>query len=73
MAQIEYLRSEVIHDFVKHMKLKLGADFFERLTRQYLDAGRYVDASVCIMKQRLFTQFDILELCVNLIDAEKVQ
>ena len=64
------IRSEVIHDFVKHMRLQVSPDFFQELTNQYLQAERYVDASVCIMKQRLFDQFDVLELCVKLVDTE---
>ena len=48
MDKLGSIRSEVIHDYVKHLKLQVSSDYFFDLTRQYLDASRYVDAATCI-------------------------
>ena len=73
MDKLGAIRSEVIHDYVKHLKLQVSSDYFLDLTRQYLDASRYVDAATCIMKFGFYDKFDILELCINLVDINKVQ
>ena len=33
MSKIERIRSEVIHDYVKHLKLEVSTEFFLDLTR----------------------------------------
>ena len=38
-----------------------------------MDASRYVDAATSIMKFGFYDKFDILELCINLVDINKVQ
>ena len=48
MDKLGSIRSEVIHDYVKHLKLQVSSEYFFDLTRQYLDASRYVDAATCI-------------------------
>lgn len=73
MDKLGAIRSEVIHDYVKHLKLQVSSDYFLDLTRQYMDASRYVDATTCIMKFGFYDKFDILELCINLVDINKVQ
>lgn len=73
MESIEKIRPEVIHDFIRHLKLQVSADFYLNLTRQYMESARYVDASVCIIKHRLYPHFDILELCLKLVELDKVQ
>ena len=66
------MRSELIHDYVKHLKLVVSSDYFENLTRKYLEASRYVDAATCIMRFSFYDKFDILDLCINLVDINKV-
>ena len=73
MDKLGSIRSEVIHDYVKHLKLQVSSDYFLNLTKQHLDAQRYVDAQTCIMKFGFYDKFDILELCINLVDINKVQ
>lgn len=73
MAKLQVIRSEVIHDYVKHLRLNVSSSFFLELTRQHLQLGRYVDAATCIMKFGFFDKFDILELCVSLVDLSKLQ
>ena len=72
MEKLGSIRSEVIHDYVKYLKLQVSSDYFLQLTNQYLEAGRYVDASTCIVKFGFFDKFDLLELCMNLVDLNKV-
>lgn len=72
MEKLGAIRSEVIHDYVKHLKLQVSSDYFLDLTRQYLEAGRYVDAATCIQKFGFYDKFDILELCIHLVDINKV-
>lgn len=62
----------MIHDYVKHLKLNVSSEYFLNLTRQYLESGRFVDAATCIVKFGFQDKFDILELCVNLVDINKV-
>jgi len=73
MDKLQSIRSEVIHDYVKHLKLQVSSEYFEGLTRQYLDNQRYVDAATCIMKFSFFDKFDILDLCICLVDINKIQ
>jgi len=73
MDKLGTIRSEVIHDYVKHLKLNVSSDYFFELTRQYLDSSRFVDAATCIQKFGFYDKFDILELCINLVDISKVQ
>ena len=72
MEKLGSIRSEVIHDYVKYLKLQVSSDYFLQLTNQYLEAGRFVDASTCIVKFGFFDKFDLLELCMNLVDINKV-
>jgi len=37
-----------------------------------METGRFVDASTCIVKFGFFDKFDLLELCLNLVDLNKV-
>lgn len=67
------IRSEIIHDFVKLLKLQVSSDFFLNLSKSYLENSRYADAAANIMKYKFYDQFDILELCINLVEINKVQ
>ena len=73
MDKLQSIRSDVIHDYVKHLKLNVSSEYFLNLTQQYLESGRYVDAATCIVKFGFQDKFNILELCVNLVDINKVQ
>ena len=72
MEKLGNIRSDVIHDYVKHLKLQVSSDYFLELTRLHLEASRYVDAATCIMKFGFYDKFDILDLCINLMDISKV-
>jgi len=73
LDKLSSIRPELIHDYVKHLKLQVSSDYFENLTKKYLEAQRYVDATVCIVRFSFYDKFDILELCINLVDINKVQ
>ena len=73
LDKLSSIRSELIHDYVKHLKLQVSSDYFENLTKKYLEAQRYVDAATCIVRFSFYDKFDILELCINLVDISKVQ
>lgn len=72
MDKLKNVRPEVIHDYVKAFKLTVNDKYFENLTKMYLEQGRYVDACTCIVKFNFFDQFDLLKLCVQLIEINKI-
>jgi len=73
LEKLSSIRSELIHDYVKHLKLQVSSDYFENLTQKFLDMQRYVDAANCIVRFSFYDKFNILDLCINLVDIQKVQ
>ena len=37
MEKLASVRSEVIHDYVKYLKLQVSSDYFLTLTQQYME------------------------------------
>lgn len=62
------------HEFVTMFGLEnsISNDYFFNLANAELAEARYAEAAICIVNSRLFDRFNCLELCVNLVDINRV-
>ena len=71
-AVLPNIRTEMAHEFVRVFKLTLPEDYFYELASQEMDSGRYAEAAVCIVNGDLFERFNCLDLCLNLVDVNRI-
>ena len=50
----------------------VSQDFFEKLIETHIENARLAEASTLIIKFSLFDKFDLMELIVGLVQANKV-
>lgn len=74
IEKLDKIRPDVVFEYVKLFQLKdlVGADYFEKLAQEHIDNGRYAEAAILIIKFRYFDKFDLQELVINLVDANRV-
>jgi len=66
------MRTEIVHEFVKTFQLEVPHDYFFELAEAELGSGRYPEAAICIVNSGLVSRFDCRDLCLNLVDVNRV-
>lgn len=71
LDNLEFLRAEIVFDFVKNLDLSSIVDegYLCKLAQNQLKKGSVSEAANLIIKFNLHKQFDIKELIINLLDA----
>ena len=64
----------MVHEFVRAFGLSsvVSDDYFADIAQRELEVGRFAEAAICIANSKLFSRFDCLELCVDLVDIGRV-
>jgi len=72
--KIQNIRSEVVFDYVKNLQLQkiVNPDYLSELAKVHMDAGRFSEAANIIIKFKFFDKFDIMELIMQLVEANRV-
>jgi hypothetical protein len=62
-----------VHEFYKHLHLHnyVSPEYFEKLIEVHIQNARYAEASNLIIKFGLSEKFDLIELMVGLVNANK--
>lgn len=72
MQVLPTIRTELVHEFVNTFKITVPDAFFFDLATQEITSGRFVEAAICISNSKMFDRFNCHELCLNLVDVNKV-
>lgn len=73
IERLDKIRTEIVHEFYKHLQLQnhVSTDYFEELVRVHIENTRFAEASNLIIRFNLFEKFDLIELMVGLVEANK--
>jgi hypothetical protein len=71
LENLEYLRADIVFDFVKNLELIniVNTDYLVTLAQKQLDSKKVTEAANLIIKFNLYKNFNIKELIVGLLDA----
>jgi len=74
IEKLDKMRPDVVFEYVRHLQLSqlTAPDYFEKLAQDHIDHARYAEAAILIIKFRYFEKFDLLELVINLVEANRV-
>ena len=69
--KLSRVRIDLMIEYMSVFNLTVENDHFVKLTQHYMDLGNFGEATKCIATFDLFKKFDMVELCMQLVEKNQ--